>query len=104
MSTRKWIRENWKTGWNEAGDQGEEAHAMSAKMKAWCGCRVLVAVLFSLTVIISAVGCGTGFMQNYRASLQDPGGPRFKMYSGKIEHNLLNARIQKSEKEDWEED
>jgi hypothetical protein len=77
---------------------------MSAKMSALCGCRVMIGVLFFLTVIISAVGCGSTFMQNYRASLQDTGGPRFKMYSGKIEHNLLNARVQKSEKEDWEED
>ena len=77
---------------------------MGAKMRALCGCRVIVAVLFILAVIISAVGCGTSFMEDYRASLQDTGGPRFKMYNGKIEHNLFNGKYQKAEKEDWEDD
>lgn len=87
-----------------AGDQEEEINVMGAKMKALCGCRVVVAVLFVLAVIISAVGCGTSLVESYRASLQDTGGPRFKMYNGKIEHNLFNGRYQKVEKEDWEDD
>lgn len=87
-----------------AGDREEECNAMGAKMRALCGCRVMVAALFILAVIISAGGCGTNFMGDYRASLQDTGGPRFKMYSGKIEHNLFNGKYQKVEKEDWEDD
>lgn len=87
-----------------AGDQEEECNAMGAKMRALCGCQVIVAVLFSLAVIISACGCGTNFMGDYRASLQDTGGSRFKMYNGKIEHNLFNGRDQKGEKEAWEDD
>ncbi|OGR28703.1 MAG: hypothetical protein A2139_06160 [Desulfobacca sp. RBG_16_60_12] len=65
---------------------------------------MVVALLFILAVIISAVGCGTSSLGNYRASWQDTGGPRFKMYNGKIEHDLFNGRYQKSEKEDWEDD
>lgn len=73
---------------------------MGAKMRGLCRCRVGVALVFILAVIISAVGCGASFMESYRASLQDTGGPRFKMYNGKIEHNLFNARYQKVEEED----
>ena len=87
-----------------AGDQEEEFNAMGAKMRALCGCRLIVAVLFILSVIISAGGCGANFMGDYRASLQDPGGSKFKMYNGKIEHNLFDGRYQKGEKEDWEDD
>ena len=87
-----------------AGDQEEEAHAMGAKMRALCGCRVVVAVLFSLAIMISAVGCGTSSLGSYRASLQDTWGLRFNMYNGKIEHNLFNGRYQNVGKEDWEDD
>ena len=87
-----------------AGDQEEEFKAMGAKMRALCGCRVMVAVLFVLAIIISAGGCAANFMGDYRASLQDTGGPRYKMYNGKIEHNLFNGRYQKAEIEDWEDD
>ena len=77
---------------------------MSDRMRALSGCRVVVAILFILAVMISLVGCGTSSLASYRAFLQDPGGPRFKMYNGKIEHDLFNGRYQKSEKEDWEDD
>jgi len=77
---------------------------MSANMRALCGCRVVVAVLFILAIMISAVGCGTSFLENYRASFQDTGGLKFNRYNGKIEHNLFNGRYQKVEKEDWEDD
>jgi hypothetical protein len=87
-----------------AGDREEEAHAMCANMRALCGCRVVIAVLFALGMMISAVGCGTNFLGNYRASLQDTGRPKFTWYNGKIEHNLFNGRYQKLEKEDWEDD
>ena len=104
MSTRKWTQENWKIGLKGAGDQEEEAAGMSAKMRALCGCRVIVAALFILGMMISAVGCGTSFLENYRASMQDTGRPKFNWYNGRIEHNLLNARYQKLDKEDWEDD
>ena len=87
-----------------AGNQEEEVKAMGAKMRTLCGCRVVVAVLFILAIMISAVGCGTSFLGSYRASLGDTGGPRFNLYNGKIEHDLFNGRYQKSEKEDWEDD
>ena len=87
-----------------AGDLDEEVQAVGAKMRALSGCRVVVAGLFILAVMISAVGCGTSSLASYRASLQDTGGSRFKMYNGKIEHDLFNGRYQKSEKEDWEDD
>ncbi len=77
---------------------------MGAKMRAWCGCRVVVAVLFILGMMLAAVGCGTSLMEQYRASLRDTGKPRYNLYNGKIEHNLLNGRYQKLEKEDWEDD
>ena len=77
---------------------------MGAKMRALCGCRVVVAVLFILTIMISAVSCGTISLRSYRASLQDTGEPKFNLYSGKIEHNLFNGRYQKVENEDWEDD
>lgn len=77
---------------------------MGAKMRSLNGCRVVVALLFILTLIISAVGCGTSFMANYRASLQDTGGPRLKMYNGKIEHDLFSGRYRQVGKEDWEDD
>ena len=87
-----------------AGDQEEEVKAMVAKLRALCGCRVVVAGLFILAVMISAVGCGTSSLGSYRASLQDSGGTGFKMFNGKIEHDLFNGRYQKSEQEDWEDD
>ena len=87
-----------------AGDQEEEVTAMGAKMRTLCGCRVVVAGLFILAVVISAVGCGTSSVGSYRASWQDGSGPRFKMYNGKIEHDLFSGRYQKMEKEDWEDD
>jgi hypothetical protein len=87
-----------------AGDHEREVHAMGANMRALCGCRVIVGVLFILGMMISAVGCGTSLMEQYRASLQDTGRPKFNLYNGKIEHNLFNGRYQNLEKEDWEDD
>ena len=86
-----------------AGDLDEEVQAMSDRMRALSGCRVVVAILFILAVMISLVGCGTSSLASYRAFLQDPGGPRFKMYNGKIEHDLFKSGDQKG-KEDWEDD
>ena len=86
-----------------AGNQEEEVKAMGAKMRALCGCRVVVAMLFILAVMISAVGCGASSLASYRASLQDSGGPKFHPYNGKVEHDLFNGRDQKG-KEDWEDD
>jgi hypothetical protein len=77
---------------------------MGAKIRVSCRCRVVVAVLCILGMMISTVGCGTSLMEQYRASLQDTGRPKFNVYNGKIEHNLFNGRYQKLEKEDWEDD
>ena len=71
---------------------------MGAKMRALCGCRVVVAGLFILALMLSAVGCGTSSLASYRASLQDNGAPRYKTFNGKIEHNLFNGSYQKGEK------
>jgi hypothetical protein len=77
---------------------------MGAKMRAFCGCRVVVALLFILAVMFSAVGCGTSSLGSYRASLQDTSGPRLNVHNWRIEHDLFNGRYQKVEKEDWEDD
>ena len=88
----------------EAGDQEEEAQAVGAKMRALCGCRVVVAGLFFLAMMMATVGCGRSIVETYRMSWHDTGGLRYNRYSGKIEHDLLNGRYQKLEKEDWEDD
>jgi hypothetical protein len=77
---------------------------MGNKMRTLCGCRVVVAGLFILAVMISGVGCGTSSLQSYRTSWQDTGGPRFNTHNWKIEHDLFGGRYQKAEKEDWEDD
>lgn len=87
-----------------AGDQKEELNEMGAKMRTLCGCQVVVAVLFILAVIFSAVGCGTSSVGSYRASLRDTGGPKLDIHNWVIEHDLLNHRYVKAEKEDWEDD
>lgn len=87
-----------------AGDPQEEALAMRAEMRALCGCRVVVAMLFSLAIMISAVSCGTSFPGSYRASWQDTGRPKINFFRGKIEHDLFNGRYQNLEREAWEDD
>ena len=77
---------------------------MDAKIMTLCRCRVVIAVLFVLAVIILAVGCGTSSLGSYRAFLQDSSGHRYNTFNGKIEHNLFNGRYQKVEKEDREVD
>ena len=86
-----------------AGNQEEEVKAMGTKMRALSGCRVVVAGLFILAVMVSAVGCGTSSLASYRASLQDTGAPKFKVYNRKVEHNMFNSTYQQG-KEDWEDD
>jgi hypothetical protein len=81
-----------------------EALAMGAKIRAICGCRVFLAGLCVLGMLSSTLGCGTSFMEQYRASLHDTGKPRFNRSRGKIEHNLFDGRYQNLEKEDWEDD
>ena len=87
-----------------AGDQEEELNEMGAKMRTLWGCQVVVAGLFILAVIFSAVGCGTSSVGSYRASLQDSSGPRLDMHNWVIEHDLFGGGYQKAGKEDWEED
>jgi hypothetical protein len=81
----------------------EGVNEMGAKRRALCRCQVVVAVLFILTVIFSAIGCGTSSLGSYRASLRDTGGPRLDMHNLRIEHDLFNGRYQ-VQKEDWEDD
>jgi hypothetical protein len=77
---------------------------MSAKLRVFCGCRVVVAGLFILAVLLSAVGCGTSSLASYRASLQDTGGSKVHLYNGKIEHDFFGGRNQQVGKESWEDD
>ena len=77
---------------------------MQAKMRALCRCRAVVALLFILAVMLSAVGCATSSPGSYRSSFQGTSEPKVSMRDWKIEHNLLNSRYQKLEKEAWEDD
>jgi len=77
---------------------------MGVHIRALCGCRVVLAGLFILGMMLATVGCGTSLMEKYRASLKDTGRPQYNWYNGKIEHDLFNGRYQKLEKEDWEDD
>ena len=86
------------------GDHEEEANEMRAKMRALCGCRVVVAGLFTLMVMLSAVGCGTSSLGSYRAALQDNNGARFNVHDFRFEHDLFSGKNQKAGKEDWEDD
>ncbi len=76
---------------------------MGAKRWALCGCRVVVAGLFILAMMMPAVGCGEISLANYRASLRSSGGPSFSTYNGQFEHNLFNGRSQ-APKEAWEDE
>jgi hypothetical protein len=77
---------------------------MRAKMKIFYGCRLVVAGLFILAMLIATVGCGTSSMAKYRASLQDTGGSRYTVYNGKFEHDFFGGRNQQVGKESWEDD
>jgi hypothetical protein len=77
---------------------------MGVKIRSLCGCRVILARLFILGMMISMLGCGTSIMDKYRASLQDTGKPQYNWYNGKIQHDLLSGKYQRLEKDDWEDD
>ena len=87
-------------------DQKEEANEMRAKMMASSRYQVVVALILSLAVIVSAVGCGTNSLLTYRNSIkntkQSANEPRFNLFEWKFD--LLNGNYQKVEKEDWEDD
>jgi hypothetical protein len=87
-----------------AGDQKKEAYELRAKMRASYRCQVIVALLLSLAVILSAVGCGTSSLGSYQSAFQSTNGSMFNMHEWRFEHNLLNSKYQKVEKEDWEDD
>ena len=67
---------------------------------------VVVALILSLAVILSAVGCGTNSLLSYRNSIQSTkqsaNEPKFTMFDWRFD--LLNSNYQKVEKEDWEDD
>ena len=77
---------------------------MGATIRGLCGCRVILAGLFILGMMISTVGCGTSLIEQYRASLQDTGRPKSNWYNGKIDHDLFSGSYQRLAKEDWEDD
>ena len=89
---------------NGEDDHEEEANEMCAKMRALCRCQVVVAGLFTLMVILSAIGCGTSSLGSYRAALQDANGAKFNVHDFRFEHDLFSGKNQKAGKEDWEED
>ena len=79
---------------------------MRAKMMASTRYQVFVALILSLAVILSAVGCGTSSLLSYRNSIQSTkqsyNEPRFNVFNWRFD--LLNSNGQKVEKEDWEDD
>jgi len=77
---------------------------MQAKMRTLCRSRVVVALLFALAIILAAFGCATSSPGSYRSNFQGTSGARFNVRQWRIEHNLLNSRYQKLDKEDWEDD
>lgn len=77
---------------------------MQVKMRALCRCRVVVALLFTLAVILGAFGCATSYPGSYRSDFQGTSGPRFNLRQLRIEHNLFNSKYQKLDKEAWEDD
>jgi hypothetical protein len=78
----------------------EEANKMQAKMMALCGSRVVVALLLILAVSISVIGCATSYLKTYQTALRAPDAPKYRMVDWKIEHNLLNGRYTKLDKDD----
>ena len=87
-------------------DQKEEANEMRAKMMALSRYHVVVALILSLAVILSAVGCGTNSLLSYRNSIlstkQSANESKFNMFDWRFD--LLNSNYQKVGKEDWEDD
>lgn len=77
---------------------------MQAKMKGLYRCKVVAAVLLILGVILSMVGCATSYQQSYLSAYQSPYGPGLIMQGLKIEHNVLNNKYLKVEKDDLEDD
>lgn len=84
------------------GDQKEEVNEMRAKMRALCRCQVVVSRLLSLSVILSAVGCGTSFMESAQSAFQSTNDTRFNMFEWRLD--LINSNYQKADKEGWEDD
>jgi hypothetical protein len=77
---------------------------MSAKKRVLGKCQVGDALLFILTVILVAVGCGTSSSRSYQSAFSNTSGPTFNLQEWRFEHNLLNSKYQRAEKEDWEDD
>ena len=77
---------------------------MQAKMKAVCRSKVVAALLLILAVILLMVGCAASYPQSYLSSYQSPYEPGIIMQGLKIEHNVLNNKYQRVEKDDLEDD
>jgi hypothetical protein len=83
-------------------DQKEEVNEMRAKMRALSRCHVVVSMLLSLSVILSAVGCGTSFMGRYQSALLSTNDTRSNMVEWKFD--LMSSNYQKADKEEWDDD
>jgi hypothetical protein len=77
---------------------------MRANMRALCRCNVVVALFLILGMILSVVGCATSYPQSYLSTYQSPYGPRVTMPGLRIEHDLLNNKYQRVDKDDLEND
>jgi hypothetical protein len=79
---------------------------MRAKMMALSRYQVVVAIMVSLVVILSAIGCGTSSLLSYHNSIQSTkqsyNEPRVNMFEWRFD--LLNSSGQKAEQEDWDDD
>ena len=84
------------------GEQEEEANEMRAKMRPLCKYQVVVAMLLSMAVILSVVGCATSSMGIYRSSLKSTNEPKYNQLEWRFD--LFNSNYQKVETEDWEND
>jgi hypothetical protein len=75
---------------------------MRVKMRALSRCHVVVSLLLSLSVILSAVGCGTSFMGSYRSALLSNNDTKSNMVEWRFD--LMSSNYQKADKEDWDND
>jgi hypothetical protein len=74
---------------------------MHAKMRSLYKCRVVIALILLLLVVLSPIGCGTSLLQNYRSSFQNTNEPKVNMLEWRFD--LFNSKYQKVEMEDSED-
>jgi hypothetical protein len=77
---------------------------MQAKVRILGRGKVVAALLLVMVVIPSMVGCASSYPQSYLSSYQNPWGRVVIMPGLKIEHNVLNHKYQRAEKDDLEND